>query len=473
VEKRVQNQAIKKYLLMFFTILICADVTYSHYQFSVVFAVFSVPIMISLLYEDKNLSIFTLIVSMICELISIVARGLDAGYNKDIGPEAAIAVSLTISIYVFARIIGGTLEKRRIAVRDAIVNTEKLKASAEKMTFSMKMLETLAGTIDAKDKYTNGHSLRVSMYSTKLAERLNWSNEKITLLKYEALLHDIGKIGVPDVILNKPSRLSDMEFALIKSHSVVGADILKNMVAVPNASNVARHHHERFDGSGYPDRISGENIPLDARIVCIADSYDAMNSDRIYRKALSKETIREELIKGRGTQFDPNLLDVFLTLFDEGQLDSINGLSIYEMDDDKQTALNDIKNILLRFNDAANQRDSLDDFEKIYEYMKSIGTRYHRSVEVIEITLEKNIDNELYIDENEAADILQTTIKKNIRSVDVYQKFSANKHMVILLDAGLDNIDIVKNRIRFEFESHPVSNAFEIKIRLSDYIERK
>jgi len=473
VEKRVRNQGTKKYLLMLFTILICADVAYSHYQFSITFAIFAIPIMICLLYEDKKLSVFTLIASVICELAGIIARALDDGYNKDIGPESAIAISLTISIYVFAKIIENTLEKRGNAVREAIVNTEKVKASAEKMSFSMKMLETLAGTIDAKDKYTNGHSLRVSIYSTKIAERMGWSKEKISLLKYEALLHDIGKIGVPDAILNKPSKLSNMEFALIKSHSVVGADILKNMVAVPKASEVARYHHERFDGRGYPDRISGENIPLDARIVCIADSYDAMNSDRIYRKALSKDIIREELIKGRGTQFDPDILDVFLQLLDEGELENINQMSINDIDEIQQIAMDDIKSILLRYNEATVQRESIDDFDKIYEYMKNIGTRYHRSVEVIELKLVKKEDNELYIDKNEADEILQLAIRKNIRSVDVYQKVHADIHMVILMDAGLDNIDIVTNRIRFEYESSVVSNAYEINIRLSDYIEKK
>lgn len=112
-------------------------------------------------------------------------------------------------------------------------------------------------------------------------------------------MHDIGKIGVPDAILNKPSRLSEMEFGLIKSHTIVGSDIPKNMIAVPGASKVAKYHHERFDGKGYPNGLCGTDIPLNARIVCIADAYDAMSSDRIYRKALSGNVIRNELINGR------------------------------------------------------------------------------------------------------------------------------------------------------------------------------
>ncbi len=116
--------------------------------------------------------------------------------------------------------------------------------------------------------------------------------------------------------MNKPSRLSEMEFGLIKSHTIVGSDILKKMIVVPGASKVAKYHHERFDGKGYPNGLCGTDIPLNARIVCIADAYDAMSSDRIYRKALSGNVIRNELINGRGTQFDPELIDKFVEMMD-------------------------------------------------------------------------------------------------------------------------------------------------------------
>lgn len=175
----------------------------------------------------------------------MIARATDEEYNRDIGPKAVIA-------------------------------TEKANASAEKMMLSMKMLETLAGTLDAKDKYTNGHSMRVAFYATRLAEELGWDKERVSILRYEALLHDIGKIGVPD-------------------------------------------------------GLRGTDIPLNARIVCIADAYDAMSSDRIYRKALSGDVIRNELINGRDTQFDPELLD------------------------------------------------------KFYKYMRNIGLRYSHSVEVVQV----------------------------------------------------------------------------------------
>ena len=185
------------------------------------------------------------------------------------------------------------------------------------------MIQTLAVTIDAKDKYTNGHSFRVSWYSVALARHLGWSEDEIDELEREALLHDIGKIGVPDVVLNKPGRLTDDEFDVIKSHTTTGGSILSRSKDLKQASLVALFHHERYDGRGYPMGYAGDDIPPHARVVAIADAYDAMRSDRIYRKGLPLDIIREQLIKGRGTQFDPEFLDAFLELSDGGDLDEI------------------------------------------------------------------------------------------------------------------------------------------------------
>ncbi len=182
-------------------------------------------------------------------------------------------------------------------------------------------VRTLAFAIDAKDRYTNGHSFRVAVYAVALAEKLGWTREEIHTLRWEGLLHDIGKIGVPDAVLNKPGRLTQEEFEIIKSHTTLGGSILESCRSLQGASDVARCHHERYDGRGYPSGLKGAEIPLHARIVAIADAYDAMHSDRIYRKGLSHEVIRSELEKGRGTQFDPELLPLFLELFESGALD--------------------------------------------------------------------------------------------------------------------------------------------------------
>ncbi len=185
---------------------------------------------------------------------------------------------------------------------------------------SLQAVQTLARTIDAKDAYTNGHSYRVAEYSVLLAQELGWTEEEVEHLRHAALLHDIGKISIPDSVLNKPMKLTDEEYNVIKSHAAKGGEILKCITAIPGADLVARHHHERYDGAGYPDGLRGDLIPKSARIVAIADAYDAMNSRRIYRKNLSPEIIRGELVKGIGTQFEPEAAEAFIRMLDEGRL---------------------------------------------------------------------------------------------------------------------------------------------------------
>ena len=468
VERFVKDATTRRFLLMLFMVLLCSNVAVSHYQFAVTLACFVIPIVVSILFEENMLSIFTLFTSMLALLVAVLTRAADSAYNKDIGPEAAIAFGLLISVHIFARMLTNTLKQRREATKAAVIASEKANASAEKMMLSMKMLETLAGTLDAKDTYTNGHSMRVAYFSTRLAEALGWDDEAVSELRYEALLHDIGKIGVPDAILNKPSRLSNMEFDLIKSHTIVGSDILKNMIAVPGASEVAKHHHERYDGKGYPDRLSGEDIPLNARIVCIADSYDAMSSDRIYRKALSPDIIREELVKGRGTQFDPVLLDEFLKLVDDNKLKISDTLTIAEENPDQQNVLADIENMLYKLSNASEQKKVINDFDKFYKYMRNIGLRYNHSVEVLQVELVPNEENYNSEELNEASDLLQIAIRKNIRAVDIYHKYTATTYMLILLDAGVDNISVVQNRIMFDFESNEIGKRFSLSFTLSE-----
>ena len=185
---------------------------------------------------------------------------------------------------------------------------------------SFETIATIASMIEAKDSYTKGHSVRVSEYSARLAKELGWSEDKISNLRYVALLHDIGKVGIPDSVLNKPGKLTEIEFGVIKSHTSIGGDILNDIKTIAGVSLGAKYHHERYDGKGYPAGVAGEDIPEIARIICIADAYDAMNSKRVYRDNLSKEEIYAQLENGKGTQFDPNFIDSFLKLLDEDKL---------------------------------------------------------------------------------------------------------------------------------------------------------
>ena len=176
--------------------------------------------------------------------------------------------------------------------------------------------EALVNAIDAKDKYTRGHSSRVADYSRKLAEMNNKNEEECKEIYYAALLHDVGKIGIPANIINKPGKLTEDEYEIIKSHPVLGANILQSISEFPYLSIGARHHHERYDGKGYPSGLKGDDIPEIARIISVADAYDAMTSRRSYRDAIPQQLVREEIVKGTGTQFDPVYARIMLHLID-------------------------------------------------------------------------------------------------------------------------------------------------------------
>ncbi|MCL2170998.1 MAG: HD domain-containing protein, partial [Defluviitaleaceae bacterium] len=180
-------------------------------------------------------------------------------------------------------------------------------------------LTAIANTIDAKDAYTSGHSVRVATYSVEIARRMGMDDEFTENLYYIGLLHDVGKIGIPNEIINKPGKLTDEEYDAMKTHTTIGFEILKGITAIPNLTAGAIEHHERWDGKGYQSGISGEDISLQARIIAIADTYDAMSSDRSYRKALPKEDILEELKRCEGTQFDPRIVAVAIDLIKKGK----------------------------------------------------------------------------------------------------------------------------------------------------------
>ncbi|MBM7662341.1 putative nucleotidyltransferase with HDIG domain [Bacillus mesophilus] len=189
------------------------------------------------------------------------------------------------------------------------------------------VIRTLAKVLDARDPYTAGHSERVAKYSVWIAHRLGFSTGQCEELYKAALLHDIGKIGVSDEILRKPTRLTQEEYELMKQHTVIGATILSNMEpksSVLNAIQTARSHHERIDGSGYPDRLSGDEIPLFAKIVGVADTFDAMTTVRPYSKGHTFEEGAAELVRCKNTLFDPNIVDAFTSILEECnyQLDS-------------------------------------------------------------------------------------------------------------------------------------------------------
>ena len=205
---------------------------------------------------------------------------------------------------------------KSISQMNIIKNINKeLKETYEKLEKAyMESIETLRLTVDAKDVYTRGHSDRVAEYSVLIGKKLNLPEEDIRTLKIGGLFHDIGKIGVPDSILLKDTKLSDDEYSQIKNHPSIGAHILSTATIFTDILPIVKHHHEKYDGTGYPSKLKGDEIPFLARIAAVADTFDAMTSKRPYRDALSLDIVKQEFERCSGTQFDPQIAQIFLDI---------------------------------------------------------------------------------------------------------------------------------------------------------------
>ncbi len=211
------------------------------------------------------------------------------------------------------------LEKLRKELEEKVSEqTEEILLQQEKTgELFTQTVTALSEAVDAKDHYTSGHSRRVAEYAMMLAKRMGKSEEEQAEIYRAGMLHDVGKIRIPEDVINKPGKLTEEEFELIKIHPVTGYHILKGISGSRMIAQGAKSHHERYDGKGYPSGLQGENIPEIARIIGVADAYDAMASNRSYRKALPQETVRSEIERGRGTQFDPAIADIMLKMMDE------------------------------------------------------------------------------------------------------------------------------------------------------------
>lgn len=241
-------------------------------------------------------------IGLIQELIVSHTVNIPAGFTS------IVAIISVIVIYNSNEMVRKTQEKHRKEFED----------------FTYSIIGAFANCIDGKDSYTNGHSFRVAQYTRLLAEKLGESKDTAEDFYNIALLHDIGKIGIPDAILTKPGKLTDEEFALMKSHAQRGYEILKDVKIHEDIAAGAHYHHERFDGKGYPEGLSGKDIPWVARIIAVADTFDAMNSTRSYRNNLPIDFIVSEIERCSGSQFDPVVVNAFLDLYKEGAFAKVN-----------------------------------------------------------------------------------------------------------------------------------------------------
>lgn len=239
-------------------------------------------------------------------IIAISAKYPEVALNDIYANAILTGFSYILTGFVFVCMT--TLLKNILDEQEIKLETEKNKE------LTTDMIKALVKTIDAKDPYTNGHSIRVAEYTRMLAEQAYTDSDELHNIYNIALLHDIGKIGIPDNIINKPGKLTDEEFKVIKGHTLTGAKILSEIKSAPELIYGAKYHHERYDGKGYPCGLKGEEIPEISAIIAVADAYDAMTSNRSYRKLLPQETVKQEIEKGLGTQFNPKWGKIMLKL---------------------------------------------------------------------------------------------------------------------------------------------------------------
>ena len=275
-----------------------------------------------ILYHHPKLILFTGLASLIVNGASIYQNYrtgvLTVANSKDAEIQIALILLCFGGSYVATRLYNDITKENNNYVQ--ILNTKN--EHIQKMT--MQTISAIANTLDAKDPYTEGHAKRVSSYCAQIARTMGMSETDVENIRLVALFHDIGKIGVPDSVLKKPGHLTDEEFEKMKQHTIIGGEIVRELTVVPGSYIGAKYHHERFDGSGYPEGLKEDEIPYVARVIAVADAYDAMTSNRVYRDHLEMDRVLSELEKGAGTQFDPDIVRVMTDLILEGKMENLS-----------------------------------------------------------------------------------------------------------------------------------------------------
>lgn len=326
---------------------------------------------------------------------------------------------------------------------------DQIKAFKEREKNQTKMvistIETIAGAIDAKDEYTGGHSERVGHYAAILArgmaETYGFSEEDILRIQYIGNMHDIGKIGVTDSILNKAGRLSDEEFSLMKKHVDIGAELIIGIDKyIEGLVDGILYHHEKFDGKGYPKGLSGTEIPLVARIICLADCYDAMTSNRVYRKRLSNDDVRAEFIRCSGTQFDPALTEIFIQLMDSGELVpyTVDGMATAETGHILKSA--QLENYLQKNSNSEEAKAKHPNRIRMLCYIMKLKEKKGEGVHVFLLKLHDSSDESL-----KAANEL---IKPFMQTDDINIEYNDNKRIITLFGKTDEQIGHLKKALQ-------------------------
>ncbi len=370
-------------------------------------------------------------IGIICFIVLSLAEIIGFYFNEF--HVFGIYISIALLILMMTTIIQTIYDEIK-----AIKQREK-----NRITMIINAIETIASAIDARDEYTGGHSERVGLYASRLAREIaaeyDLTEEDILRIHYIGLVHDIGKIGVADNVLNKPGKLSDEEFSLMKKHTQIGYEIMSSLGdTTEGLLDGIRYHHERFDGKGYPDGLAGTDIPLVARILAIADSYDAMTSNRVYRNRLSEEQVRSEFKKCAGKQYDPYMAEVFERLIDAGEI------GIEQMTFEATYKTDMVLNSILLENKL--QEDLLTENEEVVN-----PSHVRMLCYIIKLMEKKGMGFRLlFVDNGSDIESLGNSVKKRINNKDVYIQYTKTQYIVALYNIDQQKMDKFANEIKLE-----------------------
>lgn len=360
---------ISGYYIMYMFVLLTGNTT-------MVFTYILPLLTLIVLYHQPKLVLSMGIVSLIANLAydaQLYMNGkITMENSKDIEIQIALIILCFGFLYVASKLYDDIQKKNQIYVKEIDDKTNEIQR------VTLQTITTIANIIDAKDEYTKGHSQRVAEYSASIAMELGYDEEAVRNVQCIGLLHDIGKIGIPDSILNKPGRLTEEEFALMKQHVVIGGNILKDNNMIKDLEKGARYHHEKYDGTGYVECLKGEEIPEIARIIGLADAYDAMTSNRVYRKRLSDEEVIAELRRCSGAQFDPKITEVFIKLLKENRIEQLSPDCFVMPDNLGEQSTQLLRNII----EMQNQQGKKD---KEHDYLTGTYTRESGAKKIKEI----------------------------------------------------------------------------------------
>ena len=363
-----------------------------------------------------------------------------------------------MGLYMCIGLIGLLLLTCLQSIHNASKLLKEHEKKREQMTIST--IETISSAIDAKDEYTGGHSYRVGKYASALAKEVSdlygFNEDDIVRIRYIGLLHDIGKIGVADDILNKTGRLTKEEFDLMKTHPIIGYRLLSALGDFEGLLDGIRFHHERYDGSGYPDGLKGDSIPLIARILGIADAYDAMTSNRVYRTRLDDSEVKAEIEKCSGSQFDPYLASVFGKLIDTGEVTpvTVGGLEVNKKGEISHSS---ILEAVLRKSIALEKGVINPSYIRMVCYLLKLAERYEDKADIffVEIT-GKNGAQIAKAKEETAKEKLTAAISKHLERYDINIEYTKNRNLCVFFNRNLKQlaevVDVIKSESDDEFD---------------------